>query len=75
MNVTRLIRELEKIAKKHPRAKVYAEAETFASDCYSHGLVNSVDVQWLTMSDGDGYSIENKDGTEHQEFVVVLSGH
>ena len=74
MNVTQLIKKLTKIAEKNPRADVYVEAEYFISEDYSHGLVNSVSHELLNMSDGDGFTIENKDGSEHQKMSVILHG-
>lgn len=74
MTVTQLIKQLQKIAEKRPRAEVLAETDTFVSPDYSHGVVNSVVTEVLPMSDGDGFTIENKDGTEHCRFCVVLKG-
>jgi len=73
MTVTQLIKELEKIKAKNPRAKVLVKWDTFASDDHTHMLVNTVEYIALPYDvDGSGYY--RKDGTERIHLVVSLSG-
>lgn len=74
MTVTQLIEKLAQIQKTNPRAPVVVDWESVCSDDYSHGLVNSVDTDCINWTDGDGCTVINKDGSEHQKQVVVLSG-
>jgi len=74
MTVTKLIKELEKIKKKSPRALVVVDTKTVGNPDYSHDLIHSVDVQILNWTDEDGYTSYNKDGSERQKLVVVLGG-
>jgi len=74
MTVTQLIKKLQKIQETNPRALVVVDSESVENPDYSHGVVNSVSHDRINWTDGDGWTITNKDGSEHQRFVVVLSG-
>ena len=69
-----MIKKLQDIEKNNPRAPVYVESEYFQSDDYTHGIVHSVNTGVLPITGGDGFVKENKDGTQHEKFVVILSG-
>ena len=74
MTVTEAIKKLQKIAEESPRAQLFAESDSFLSDDYTHGLVNSIRAEYLPMTDDYGCTKENKDGSQHERYSVVLSG-
>lgn len=77
MTLDKLIRELQKLqAANWGRAKIAVDVESFddGNGTWQICDVRAVDASYVRQVDGDGFGIENKDGTERTKACVVLKG-
>lgn len=77
MTVTKLIKQLEIMKKKHgPRAKVSFDCEEMMAvtkGVFDIVEIGSLEYKHVLIGDGDGGVIENKDGSERGHCIIVLS--
>lgn len=76
MTAKQLIKALEKVVAQHGNVHVVVDLDTFtrvAADVYTMPNVQDVEVQSIRQVDGDGFTIENRDGTERTRRCAVLS--
>lgn len=66
------------IAEGHGRKPVLVDKPTFTDNCEDDGCVIlelcGLGVKWVGISDGDGGTKWNKDGSEAGHTVLVLAG-
>lgn len=76
MTLNRFIKELQKLAKHDGRSEIVVDKSTLwdGNGTFNICSIKSVDVAMVNECDGDGFIIENKDGTERQRRKVVISG-
>lgn len=76
MTINQLIKKLERFkAKGHGRAKVCANAQSLLDQ--SNGVFQIADIETMSVDcvrqcDGDGFTIENKDGSERSTTCLVM---
>lgn len=75
MTAKQMIKALQAIVAEHGNVKVAVDWKQF--DC-SNGVYDIVDTKAVTyqvipLVDGDGFHIENKDGTERMQRTAVIS--
>ena len=74
MQLRTFIKKLQEVEKKHPRAPIMVEWKTCKSDDYTHSPIIDICTDYLPISDGDGFTVINKDGSEHHTIIVTLKG-
>lgn len=77
MTLSKLIRELQKLEKAgRGRAKVAVNKRTLndGNDTWNVCDVHSAVFEYVNNVDGDGFTIENKDGSERMTATVILRG-
>lgn len=79
MTINKLYKELAAlIAKGHGRRKVCVAKETFTHNCESDGVtildLEGLGIRAINISDDDGGTAVNRDGTERYMTVLVLAG-
>lgn len=70
-----LIKKLEAIVKKHGNIRVCAEWQALKDESngvYEIANVSEVKFEFVHQVDGDGFGIENKDGTERFSRCAVI---
>ncbi len=77
MTLSRFIKELQKIeAEGHGRAKVTCDKPSLwdGNGAFQTCNIHSVEQGWIRQVDGDGFGIENRDGSERTVNCVVIYG-
>lgn len=77
LTVSKLIKALQKIeANGHGRCKVKVWKTTLddGNDTFNCCEIYKVECQSINVMDGDGFHIENKDGSDRTSTVALLSG-
>lgn len=78
MTLNRLIKLLQAQQAMHGHRHVHVEKDSFNHPLDKDGSmmipVESVDVQWVTLVDGDGFAETTKAGRERGSVLVVLRG-
>jgi hypothetical protein len=76
MTLGKLIKELQKLEKKHGnRIPVCADTRTLRESCNDVWQIvdlTEADSQLIEMVDGDGFKAWNKNGVEKMKLCVVL---
>lgn len=78
MTLNRFIKLLRAQQAMHGHRHVHVEKDSFTHPLDKDGSmmlqVESVDVQWVTLVDGDGFAETTKAGRERGSVLVVLRG-
>lgn len=76
MTAKQLIKALEKLVATDGNVKVVADWQALRDSSnggFDMANVTEVHIDLVTQGDGDGFTIQNKDGTERIRRCVVLS--
>jgi len=67
MTIKQLIKELQKLDKKHPRTEVVVDVQSMNTNMtiyeWSHRSIEDMRAEMIFRSDGDGYLKENSEHT------------
>lgn len=76
MTLNKLIKELTKLQAKHGRCDINVNKASLwdGNGTFVVCGIEKVSAEWISECDGDGFRIENKDGSERGRIRVVLSG-
>lgn len=78
MTVNKLIRLLEKLCEGNGRMPVTVNTSTFKHPLEKDGCiivdVDGASIELHPMADGDGFRVEEADGSERHRLSVVLTG-
>lgn len=78
MTLTKFIRELQKLeAEGWGRASVAVNKDSLndGNNTWNICEIQAVESDHIRVVDGDGFGVENKDGSERTRATVVLKGH
>jgi hypothetical protein len=77
MTVNTLIKRLERERDRgRGRATVVVEPETFntCNGAFSVAEIRQVSPTWVNVADGNGFTVENRNGSERQRLNIILQG-
>jgi len=76
MTLNRLIKELQKLAKNDGRSEVVVDKPSLwdGNGTFDICSIKSAKVDSVTECDGDGFAVQNKDGSTRERRRVILQG-